>query len=433
VGVEAESDSRILTLFEGAGTIETATPSARAWLARDTTGERRAVMIKRVPETRQSRATEALHLYHPNIVRTRRWLRDTGGLYVVRDVVKGKNLRQTLAGLGGARPTPELLRKIITPLLDTLVYAHGQNVPHGGVSPDNILIADDGGIWLSDFATTDPAAPQHYSTYQGKTMVQGDVKALGRVLSAYLPTTGAFSSPAVRGRIEGIISRCDTLEDLRVTLNALERFAIAPTPQPMPTTGKAPAGNTPTQAIPAQTAPAQTAPAQTAPAGTNTGTESASRTPPPTPQRPGPPPLEIPGAGTRGTDPNPTVPALLLSVAERSIRIPQGGGGFATIIARNEAKAPLVIRMIATQHAWLNLREPLMPLTITQNGVERIGFNISAARLTPGDYRSEVYLLANGDGIGAEKQSGGWYKHTIEIVVTVEPAIGSGTARTRFR
>ncbi|GAB4467132.1 MAG: hypothetical protein OHK0029_38830 [Armatimonadaceae bacterium] len=394
-----DADTRAMELFEGAGPIDTPTPGVRAWLARDAVGEHRPVLIKRVKAERKERATEALLLMHPNIVRTRRWLLEEGNLYVVRDVVKGKNLRQTLASLGGTRPTPELLRKMMAPVLDALNYTHGLGVAHGGISADNILIANDGGIWISDFATTDPTAPQHRSAYKGEVTVQGDITALGRVISAYLPTTGAFASPSVRGRIEGVLSRCDTLEDLRVTLNALERLAAPPTRSP----------ENPQNAAPRIR-----------------GEEPPTKPEPPRPDpplRPGPPPLEMPGTAQKAEAAPPSPPALLLSIAERSIRVPQGGGGFATILARNEAKAPLVVRMVATQYPWLNLREPSLPLTISPNGIERIGFNISAARLTPGEYRSEVYVLANGTAPGAEAAGSGWYKHTIEILITVEAPV----------
>ena len=396
MAAEMDNEARILSLFEGAGTVDTPTPGVRVWLARDTGDEKRAMMIKRVSETRKARATEALSLHHANIVRTRRWLAEGGYLYVVRDVVKGKNLRQTISSLGGARPSPELLRKIITPLIDALSYAHGQGIPHGGVSADNILIADDGGIWLSDFGTTDPGAPQHLPNYSGKATVLGDVRALARVVAAYLPTSGSFFSPATRGKLEGILARCDTLSDLRETLGALERLASVPpsSPQNRPAPASAP-------------------------------------TPPPQ-QRPGPPPLQQP-APTPTPQVQPIRPAStpipIITLAERNIRVPQGGGGFATVIVRNDGTAPLVIRMIATQHAWLNLREPEIPLTIAPNGAERIGFNISAARLTPGEYRSEVYLLANAGGGTAETQQNGWFKHTTEILITVESSLGPALAR----
>jgi hypothetical protein len=79
----------------------------------------------------------------------------------------------------------------------------------------------------------------------------------------------------------------------------------------------------------------------------------------------------------------------------------------------------LLVRMIATQHAWLNVRPLDLPLAVPPGGTEQIGFNISAARLTPGEYRSEVYVTANAGGEDAETIPGG-FKHTSELRITVE-------------
>ena len=132
-----ESDVRILALFESPGPLETPTPGVRAWLANDPSNGRKAVLIKRLGVGNQGkgRATEALALEHPSIVRTRRWLFEGGSLYVIRDVVRGKNLRQTMAALGSSHLNPETLRKYLVPALDALSYAHGRNIVHGASLP----------------------------------------------------------------------------------------------------------------------------------------------------------------------------------------------------------------------------------------------------------------------------------------------------------
>jgi hypothetical protein len=386
------ADERVLALFEGAGPLETPTPGTKAWLANDGSDSRRPVLIKRVPVgLGKARATQALALVHPNIVRTRRWLSEGGHLYVVRDVVRGKNLRQSLAAAGGTRPSPELVRRLLLPVLDALEYAHGRGAAHGGISPDNILITDEGVIVVTDWATADPKAKHHVEAYGGVAAVGGDVKAFGRVLAAYLPTTGAFASVVVRGRIEGLIGRCDTLADLRETINTLEKLAAAPV------------GKTPENAAhPTATAPAReaTVPPGHQPAGWA--------------QRPGPP-------FATDSPPLKSAPEMVTQLTERPPRIQQGGGGSATLVVRNEGSAPLVVRMVATQHSWLNVRPMELPITVQPGGSERVGFFISAARLTPGEYRSEVYLSANAGGPTAEDLRGGWFKHTSEVRVTVDP------------
>ena len=314
-------------------------------------------------------------------------------MYVVRDVVRGKNLRQLLAGNTGTRPSPELIRRLILPVVDALEFAHAHGATHGGVSPENVIVADDGRVMVTDWATADPKAPHHYAAYGGVGSVGGDVKALGRVLAAYLPTTGAFGSPVVRGKIEGVIGRCDTLADLRETVKALEKLAAAPV-------------GSPPAPPPAPAAP-----------------------PPPPPQRVGPPPLSSLEQEAERKVAADGRPVLVTQVAEpRVVFVAQGGGGVATVVVRNDGPAPLIVRMIATQHAWLNVRPMDLPLVVAPNATERVEFYVSAARLSPGDYRSDVYLSANAGGGGAEDLQGGWFKHTTEIRLHVEAPLAGGGA-----
>jgi tRNA A-37 threonylcarbamoyl transferase component Bud32 len=388
-------------------------------------------MVKRIAAVNKGRATEALGLLHPNIVRTRRWLLDSNYLFVVRDVVRGKNLRQSLAAPGGARPSPEVLRRVLLPVLDAVEYAHGHGMAHGGLSPDNILIGEDAQVYVSDFATTDPNSAAHVPVYQGKATVLGDVKALGRVLAAYLPQVGAFASPVVRGRIEGLIARCDTLGDLRAIINSLEKLASAPAPSTPPTssaptsprTGGTSAGSgggggtaTATPTIKSSVAPVK--------AREPSGMPLLDFPPRNLPTMDAPTSASVGNANAPAAPTEAGQPKLVLQIAERLIRLPQGGGGFATLVVRNDGQGPLVLRMVATQHAWLNLRPIELPLTIPPNGAERLGFIVSAARLTPGEYRSEIFLSANIGGAGAEDLRSGWFKHSVAIHVTVESALG---------
>lgn len=383
-----QSDARILALFEGAGPVETPTPGVRAWLARDTSSGQKPVLIKRVDAAGKGRATGALALLHPGIVRTRRWFAEGAALYVVRDVVRGKNLRQRMTGEGTAR-SADTVRRLLLPVIDALWYAHGEGFAHGGVSPENVLIGDDGAVGISDWATADPKAPQHFLNYNGTASVAGDVAALGKVLVEFLPTGGAFASAAVRDRIGGILRRCDTLADLRETVNALERLAAAPLPRAPQTVDAARL----TDAVRSEPPAAPAALDFADDADTTQGWRART-----------------------GTD----MPRLTCALAEKSARVMQGSGGAAALIVRNEGSGTLVVRMIATQHPWLNVRPIELPLTLTPGEEKRIPFAISAARLTPGEYRSEVYLSANAAGKTAEDLRGGWFKHTVEMRITVE-------------
>jgi len=444
-----QADARVLSLFERPGAVETPTPGVRAWLARDTSESQRPVLVKRLAAggANKARATEALALRHAGVVRTRRWLFEPGpggstALYVVRDVVRGRNLKQVLTGTAAAAAAaePEALRGLLLPVIEALEYAHGAGVAHGGVSAENILVGDDGGVYLSDFATADPAAPQHRVHYAGAATKAGDVLALRRLVAKYLPRGGAFASPVVRGRIEGIVERCDSLADLRTAVLALERLAAAPVPQSHAGTGGSAVSPPARPPVPAPTAARGTAPPLSP--GERTGEFAA--VPAPT-AGPGLTPMGPPGGKAGGdviataadepsTQPTagrqtppehpgvrPGAPRLTCIAPDGPARVAQGGGGAAALMLRNEGGATLIVRMIATQHAWLNVRPMELPLSIPPGGAASVSFVLSAARLTPGDYRSEVYLSANAPGPGAEDLRGGWFKHTCEVRISVEP------------
>ena len=140
---------------------------------------------------------------------------------------------------------------------------------------------------------------------------------------------------------------------------------------------------------------------------------------------PGDEPSTQPTAGQQTPQQYPGVrsgaPLLTCLAPDGPARVAQGGGGAAALMLRNEGGATLIVRMIATQHAWLNVRPMELPLSIPPGGAASVSFVLSAARLTPGEYRSEVYLSANAPGRGAEDLRGGWFKHTCEVRISVEP------------
>jgi hypothetical protein len=290
--------------------------------------------------------------------------------------------------------------------MDALAYAHAQGVVHGGVSSENILIAEDGRLLLMDFATTDPNAPRHQPYYNGTVSVAGDVRAFGNVLATYLPTTGNFQNIAVRGRIEGLIRRCDSIDDLREILQSLEKLAASPVPTPpggmarpkdgVPTTY--PGGVSPIIGLPRLEMPNSLMPSEY-----DLGLEESD-----------------PAPGN-----TPSSVQVSVSVVEPAVYIPQGGGGIITLHVRNEGAKPLVLRMITTQHAWINARPVALPLTLPVSGAERLDFAVSAARLSPGEYRSEVYLSLHSVGEYDEITNTGWEKYTAEVRITVVPNTGS--------
>ncbi|MBC7805161.1 MAG: protein kinase [Akkermansiaceae bacterium] len=402
-----DADRLALALFEGAGALSVA--QKQTWLARDgATGA--SVLVKRLRSNApKARVTHALGLAHPNIVRMRRWLTVGGHVYVVRDVIRGRNLKQQLAGVS-FKHSADLLEKLILPVLAALEVAHGKGVAHGGISAENVLIADDGRVLVSDFAVSDPASSTNAPVYGGTASTAGDIKAAGRLITNYLPTGGAFAADAVRARVTGILERCSSLNDLRETLIALDTLANAPLPQAKPAgeavkppewIGPPPLPEDPE--VPTEAGTVSIDEPATTPEGWVKRTPTAG---------PVETPVRLGGArlSWRSTEPN-------------GVQISSGGGGPATLILTNDGDVTLAVRMVATQRSWLHVRPTELPIRLPPGASGPVEFSISAVRLSPGEYRSEVYLSANAGGKNAEDLRSGWFKHTAELRIVVVGAL----------
>src|SRR3569833_1078549 len=133
---------RVLAEFTDVIEVETSErrQGVTTWRAYDSL-QGRPVVIKRFSGNyRKARTTHSLGLNHARIVPARRWLTDSGYLYVVRDWVEGKNLRSGLS-TPGARAF-DRLRALLDPVLDALDYAHTAGQAHGAVTPEYVLLAD---------------------------------------------------------------------------------------------------------------------------------------------------------------------------------------------------------------------------------------------------------------------------------------------------
>ncbi len=87
-------------------------------------------------------------LHHPNIVVIHDVGETEGTVYLAQFLVEGETLAGQLErGPLSWNETLEILR----PVAAALDYAHSQNVVHRDVKPANILLADNGHVYLSDF------------------------------------------------------------------------------------------------------------------------------------------------------------------------------------------------------------------------------------------------------------------------------------------
>jgi hypothetical protein len=71
------------------------------------------------------------------------------GRFFAMQLVHGQTLRERHAA---GRLAPQQARDLLTHVEDALRAAHAEGLVHGAVNANNVLVADDGWVWLSDFA-----------------------------------------------------------------------------------------------------------------------------------------------------------------------------------------------------------------------------------------------------------------------------------------
>jgi serine/threonine protein kinase len=96
----------------------------------------------------QREARIVAKLDQPHIVPVYDFSEAGGQPYLVMRYIEGETLKARLAN--GALPLAEVAR-IIKPVGDALSYAHAQGVLHRDVKPSNVLLTNEGGVFLADF------------------------------------------------------------------------------------------------------------------------------------------------------------------------------------------------------------------------------------------------------------------------------------------
>jgi serine/threonine protein kinase len=134
-------------------------------------------------------ARRAARLEHPNIVPVYDVAEHEGTLYLVMKYIAGESLR---ARVRRGNLNLEEVSRLAGAVGAALDYAHLQGQSHGALRPSNILLAQEGGLYLNDFGTgrltapTTPGALDYVSPEQirhpGFESAISDQYALGVVL-----------------------------------------------------------------------------------------------------------------------------------------------------------------------------------------------------------------------------------------------------------
>jgi formylglycine-generating enzyme required for sulfatase activity len=149
-----------------------------------------------LPRKRFEREALALaKVRHPNVVAIHSYAFSEGGEpYVVMELVEGESLQERLDRHGKLGPDEAL--DVVLLLCDALVACHTGGVLHRDLKPDNVLVAEDGALKLTDFGLardTDPSTSRTQLTVQGQ----------------FLGSPGYWAPEQARGQVDRVGVRTD--------------------------------------------------------------------------------------------------------------------------------------------------------------------------------------------------------------------------------
>jgi serine/threonine-protein kinase len=154
----------------------------------------------------------AATIEHPNVIPVYETGECDGRLYLVMRWVEGGDLQDLITGSGGLDPV--YAARVVAQVGAGLEAAHATGLVHRDVKPANVLIGDDGHVYLTDFGLTLDSAADARITKTGELIGtadfmapeqfegqpldrRSDVYALGCVLYAALAGRPPFARPTV--------------------------------------------------------------------------------------------------------------------------------------------------------------------------------------------------------------------------------------------
>jgi len=151
---------------------------------------------------------------HPAIVDVTSIFEANGTAYIVLAYESGTDMAQWLRQLGRP-PSQEELDRLLLPLLSALEDVHRHNMMHRDISPDNLLIRDDGQPVLIDFGSA-------------RESIRGRARALSAIVKhGYSPPEQYTSKPELQGPWTDIYALSATLYRAisgKLPPDATERF-----------------------------------------------------------------------------------------------------------------------------------------------------------------------------------------------------------------
>lgn len=180
-------------------------------------------------------------LTHPGIVKLLDNFVEDHRAYLVLEHIEGTSLRTLVKDQGAL--APEVVARVATQICDFLDYIHSQSPPvvHRDLTPDNLMIMQDGTVRLLDFnvaqqlesASTKTVVGKHNymapEQFKGKPTTQSDLYSLGCTLYYLLvaedPTPLSCSHP--KSHCENVLLDMDDLVAKLTELDSSKRYACA--------------------------------------------------------------------------------------------------------------------------------------------------------------------------------------------------------------
>lgn len=98
------------------------------------------------------------------IVSVKDFFYEYGTAYIVMEYINGVNLKEYLR-LSGGKISEKIIKKIMHPVLESMITVHKSGLMHRDISPDNIMVDDQGEITLIDFGSVRSQSPEGEMTY----------------------------------------------------------------------------------------------------------------------------------------------------------------------------------------------------------------------------------------------------------------------------
>lgn len=205
----------------------------------------------------EEEAFDMAKLSHPNIAMVLDHFVEDSYYYVVVEYIRGKTLSQVFEESNGRLEEEEVVKWAVS-ICDVIGYIHKRGIVHRDISPDNIMLTDEGFIKLVDFgtmrelssiATTKASKEGKFGftppeQWQGQPVPQSDIFAMGAttyyLLTGFLPLSEQYRKggkpqtsdqnpdyPPIRTKNKEVSSGLETVLERALQLDASDRFQTA--------------------------------------------------------------------------------------------------------------------------------------------------------------------------------------------------------------